>query len=348
MMDSVVHEQLDQAIDMLVSGHEPHLDDPELTELLALGARCRELPRPGFKGSLKAALQEKAASKLRMDQAAEAAWQDRRLAREIENILPSFVAGPAPTARRGHTFAASAAAHFVFIALFVWSGLSIAHLDAPTRGVVDLVVTDSLQTPHLGGGGGGARERTEASKGDAARSIEQLAVPVITPPDQEPKVELVPSVIADAKAPAMPQLGDPSSSVVVLSNGTGRQGGIGGGSAGGIGPGTGPGIGPGANGGIGGGIYRVSGGVTAPVAIYSPEPLYTEEARKVKHQGTVLINAVIGPDGRPRNLRVTRALGMGLDQKALEAVEKWRFKPSTLDGKPVAVLVTVEVNFRLY
>jgi protein TonB len=123
-------------------------------------------------------------------------------------------------------------------------------------------------------------------------------------------------------------LGDPLSSVLVPpSNGTGSGGGIGSGSGGGIGSGRGPGVGPGWGGGIGGGAYRVGGGVTAPRVIYSPDPEFSEEARKGKYQGTVLLWVVVGPDGRTHDIRVQRSLGMGLDEKAIEAIRHWRFEP---------------------
>jgi protein TonB len=95
-------------------------------------------------------------------------------------------------------------------------------------------------------------------------------------------------------------------------------------------------------------VFRVGGGVSAPVVVYKPEPEYSEEARKVKHQGVVLIQMVVGADGRPRDMRVVRPLGMGLDEKALEAVKTWRFEPAKKDGQNVAVLVTAEVQFTLY
>jgi TonB family protein len=107
-------------------------------------------------------------------------------------------------------------------------------------------------------------------------------------------------------------------------------------------------VGPGRGGGIGGGVFRVGGGVSAPRAIATPDPEYSEEARKAKYQGTCVLWLIVGPDGRPRDIRVARQLGMGLDQKAIEAVKQWKFEPAMKDGKPVAVQINVEVNFRLY
>ncbi len=87
----------------------------------------------------------------------------------------------------------------------------------------------------------------------------------------------------------MPNLGNPMSSIPSgpPSNGTGAGGGIGSGYGGGVGSGTGPGVGPGRGGGIGGGVFRVGGGVSAPRALDTPDPEYSEEARKAKYQGTV-------------------------------------------------------------
>ena len=98
---------------------------------------------------------------------------------------------------------------------------------------------------------------------------------------------------------------------------------------------------------MGGGVYRIGGGVSAPALLFKVEPEYSEEARKAKFQGTVLLAIVVDESGQTGNVRVVRTLGMGLDEKAMEAVRKWRFKPGYKDGKPVSVLANVEVNFRL-
>jgi len=107
-------------------------------------------------------------------------------------------------------------------------------------------------------------------------------------------------------------------------------------------------VGPGEGGGIGGGLYRVGGGVSAPRTTYAPDPEYSEEARKAKYQGTVVLYLIVSPDGHPRDMRIIRSLGMGLDEKALEAVRTWRFEPAMKDGRPVSVQINVEVSFRLY
>jgi TonB family protein len=106
-------------------------------------------------------------------------------------------------------------------------------------------------------------------------------------------------------------------------------------------------IGPGEGRGFGGGVFRVGGGVTAPTLLYKEEPEYSEEARKAKFQGTVVLYVEVDPSGKAINPRVIRSLGLGLDEKAIEAVRKWKFKPGYKDGKPVTVAVTIQVNFRL-
>jgi TonB family protein len=114
-----------------------------------------------------------------------------------------------------------------------------------------------------------------------------------------------------------------------------------------VGSGGGPGYGPGHGGNIGGGAYKIGGGVSAPSVLYKVEPEYSEEARKAKFQGTVVLFIVVDEKGNPRDLKVVRPLGLGLDQKAIEAVEKWKFRPGMKDGHAVPVQATIEVNFRL-
>jgi TonB family protein len=95
------------------------------------------------------------------------------------------------------------------------------------------------------------------------------------------------------------------------------------------------------------GVYRIGGGVSAPIPVVKPEPEYSEEARKAKWQGAVMLQLVIDANGVPLDIKIVRSLGLGLDQKAIEAVQKWRFKPGLKDGNPVPVSANIEVNFRL-
>jgi TonB family protein len=202
-----------------------------------------------------------------------------------------------------------------------------------------------------GGGGGGTRSPLDASKGKLPKiAPKQFTPPRVDPPDN-PKLPMVPTIVAQPDAP-IPNInalnyGDPLSKLGVPSNGTGLGGGIGSGNGGGVGSGRGPGVGPGSGGGFGGGAYRIGGGVSPPTVLSKVEPEYSEEARKAKWQGTVILQLVVDEKGLPKDMKVTRSLGLGLDQKAIEAVAKWKFKPGLKDGKPVPVIATIEVNFRL-
>jgi TonB family protein len=103
----------------------------------------------------------------------------------------------------------------------------------------------------------------------------------------------------------------------------------------------------GAAGGVGGGVYRVGGGVSAPVLLYRKEPEYTEEARRARYSGTVQLYVEIDPSGTPTNIRVLQGPGLGLDERAIEAVRTWKFKPGYKDGNPVTVGANISVSFRL-
>lgn len=96
------------------------------------------------------------------------------------------------------------------------------------------------------------------------------------------------------------------------------------------------------------GIYRVGGGVKPPHATHSPDPEYSEIAREARYHGTCVLQLVAGRDGSPHDVRIVYPTGLGLDEKAVEAVRSWRFDPGTKDGEPVAVQIDVEVTFRLY
>jgi periplasmic protein TonB len=203
-----------------------------------------------------------------------------------------------------------------------------------------------------GGGGGGDRSLLPAPKGKLPRpSLRQFTPPVVVPQNQQPKLAMDPSIIAPPDIPLpnanLPNYGDPLAKLGPLSNGPGSGAGIGSGSGGGVGSGKGGGLGPGEGGGFGGGVFRVGGGVTAPTLLYKVEPEYSEEARKAKFQGTVVLYVEVDPSGKAINPRVIRSLGLGLDEKAIEAVRKWKFKPGYKDGRPVTVAATIEVNFRL-
>lgn len=199
-----------------------------------------------------------------------------------------------------------------------------------------------------GGGGGGQKAPMPVSKGVAPPSAPTknfIAPMQVTKPD--PKLAVQPTLL-DAPAPKIQadQYGDPRSLNPVLSGGQG-VGGLGSGTGGGLGSGKGQGYGPGEGGGTGGGVYRIGGGVSAPAILSKVEPEYSEEARKAKYQGTVVLRIIVDEKGIPKSLVVIRPLGLGLDEKAIQAVQQWRFRPGMKEGRPVAVEATVEVNFRL-
>jgi periplasmic protein TonB len=242
----------------------------------------------------------------------------------------------------------------------IWASRVVTQVLKPAP-VVELVAPDDIpplpvsKTAAGGGGGGGDRDKFQASKGRLPKSsMEQITPPMVVVRNDHPKLAVEPTVVIPPQIQLaqvnLPNLGDPMSHLPSgpPSNGTGSGGGIGSGNGGGVGSGEGPGVGPGHGGGIGGGAFHVGGGVSAPKAVYSPDPEYSEEARKAKFTGTCVLWLVVGPDGRPRDIRIARSLGLGLDEKAIEAVKSWKFEPAMKDGKPVAVQINVEVSFRLY
>jgi periplasmic protein TonB len=205
-----------------------------------------------------------------------------------------------------------------------------------------------------GGGGGGNHSLLEANKGKLPKIEKDPIVPPQPQTFDKPKIPM-PSAInvqPDIQLPndqKLPVIGMTNSSNVVLSSGTGSSGGMGTGSGGGLGSGNGNGFGPGTGGNAGGGLYHVGGGISAPVPLNDVEAEFSDEARRAKYQGVCLVGLIVDAQGMPQNVHVIRPLGMGLDEKALEAVRKYRFKPAMKDGKtPVPVPITVEVNFRLY
>ncbi len=256
----------------------------------------------------------------------------------------------------------STAAHVVVIALIIGGTIFarrlVTKVQAKPQTAVALIDPGDYtlkpgKTQAGGGGGGGDRDVLQASRGRLPKfSMQQITPPAAVIRNENPKLAVEPTVVVPpdiqmAKI-SMPNLGDPKSSAVIPSNGTGSGSGIGSGSGGGVGSGTGPGVGPGEGGGIGGGVFRMGKGMTPPRPIYDPEPEFSEEARKAKYQGVCTLEVVVDAMGRPTNIKVVGALGMGLDEKAIEAVKTWRFEPAMKDGHPVAVAVNLEVDFHLY
>src|SRR5208337_2174491 len=245
---------------------------------------------------------------------------------ERHDILPTlFGEGQGLYPQRKDTFVYSFILHMVAAGLLIWSGhWAFEHKDEIKQQMVGLVTDVSAYLPLPvsktragGGGGGGDGDKLKAPKGALPKlSKDQIVPPAIVVRNENPKLVVEPTVVVppEIKLPTVGSLGDPLSKVIgAPSNGTG-----------------------------------VGGGVSAPKALYAPDPEYSEEARKAKYQGTVVLWLVVDANGRPQQIRIQRALGMGLDEKAIEAVKLWKFDPARKDGQAVPVMINVEVNFRLY
>jgi TonB family protein len=203
-----------------------------------------------------------------------------------------------------------------------------------------------------GGGGGGRKAPTPPSKGQLPRGdVKQIVPPMVEIKNLAPELAVETTVIAPQLANLTPlpniAFGDPNGVVGPPSAGPGRGGGIGTGTGTGIGSGRGGGVGPGEGGGIGGGVFNVGGGVSEPVLLTQIQPEYSDDGRKARIQGTVELLIIVNADGTVKFDNVRKNLGYGLDQKAIEAVRRWKFIPGKKDGKPVATYVSVLVNFSL-
>ena len=245
--------------------------------------------------------------------------------------------------------AISAGLHVLVIGLIAWllaKGVKMAapqvtHLVTP----IDLPVPPPKAPPRatMMGGGGGQRGPTPVTKGTPPKFAEHQIVPPAKPPIQQPKIAIEPTVEVqkDVKmASSIPQIGVANSPLVGMSMGNGRGTGLG--------SGNGSGIGPGSGGNTGGGLRQIGGGVSAPQLIYQVEPEFSEEARKAKVAGNVLVTLVVDTSGHPQRVRVLRGIGMGLDEKAVEAVRQYRFKPAMEGSTPVPVQVNIDVNFQIF
>ncbi len=204
-----------------------------------------------------------------------------------------------------------------------------------------------------GGGGGGEHKPVPATRGRLPRfSMTQFAPPMAKT-IKNPKLQVQATVLGppQVKMPNvnMPNYGDPLAKLLTNSGGPGEGGGIGTGSHGGVGSGTGGGVGPGYRYGTGGGYPEAGeGGYGQPSCLYCPSPQFSDQAVKLKYQGTVLLRCVVTAAGTTRDIQVIRGLGLGLDQKAIAALRSWHFKPAIgPNGKPAAVILTVEISFRL-
>jgi periplasmic protein TonB len=257
----------------------------------------------------------------------------------------------------GWTQAISIGIHAAVFALVIFVPL-FWHFSTPTqaKNKVDVIPIDI--SPYItklpagankAGGGGGANNHTVVppNKGKLPKfQWTQFTPPQVKIQNPNPKLAMDPSLLGppDLKVAnsSLSTYGDPLARAYSESLGNGNGTGIGSGSGGGLGPGEG--------GGTGGGAFRAGvNGVGIPICLYCPIPQYSDEARKAKYQGTVVLQVTITTDGRAVNISVVKGPGLGLEEKAIEAVKGWKFKPAAgPNGKIVPTIVPIEVTFRLY
>jgi protein TonB len=229
--------------------------------------------------------------------------------------------------------------------IFAWGAQKIHQLNVEKTAQLISLSTPPPMAPAKDamGGGGGQRGPSPATKGQLPKFAEQQITPPKVPvesriPMPNPSIEVQTNLkMANNN---MPNIGLPNSPLIGNSMGNGSGSGLGGGNGSGLGIGTGSGY--------GGGLRKIGGGVSSPVVIFKVDPEFSEEARKAKFMGVVLVNLIVDSQGRPQNVHILRGVGMGLDEKAVAAVRQYRFKPAKDAGKPVAVEMNVEVNFQIF
>jgi len=246
---------------------------------------------------------------------------------------------------------ATAASFAIYALLFLFIAWLIHKHVSFSPPVKDTLLTQLTPPPvaplkkDVMGGGGGQKGPTPVTKGQLPKFADMQITPPKAPPLEEPKIKMPDPTIEVQKDLKMannnmPNMGMPNSSLVGTSMGNG--------SGTGIGSGNGSGLGNGSGGGYGGGPKRIGGGVSAPVVIFQVDPEFSEEARKAKFMGVVTVNLWVDEKGNPQHVRVLRGVGMGLDEKAMEAVKQYKFKPAMEGGKPVLVELNIEVNFQIF
>jgi protein TonB len=252
------------------------------------------------------------------------------------------------TKRSPQSTAFAVGAHALIILLVLWLIAHHVQISAPvkTLQVTQLMAPPPPVAPRAEkiGGGGGQHDLAPVTQGHLPKFAQTQIVPPKAPPTIPPKLAVEPTVVVqkDLKMAdnTMPNIGMPNSPLrgVSMGNGNGT----------GIGSGNGNGIGPGSGGNIGGGAYHIGGAVRPPTLIYQVDAEFSEEARKAKFSGDVLVDLIVDAQGNATHVRVARGVGMGLDEKAVEAVRQYKFKPAMMNGKPVPVIMTVDVNFQIF
>jgi protein TonB len=239
-------------------------------------------------------------------------------------------------------------AHAVVL-LLIFGLVARQVVKAPPKLVMTRLTAPPIQPPVAPslkqiGGGGGQHDLAPVTKGHLPKLEQEQIVPPKAPPTIPPKLAVDPSVVVqkDLKMAdnTMPNIGAPNSTLNGFSMGNGNGTGLG--------SGNGNGIGPGSGGNTGGGVMHIGGSVRPPVLTFQPDPEFSEEARKAKFSGNVQVYLIVDEQGNPSHVRVVRGVGMGLDEKAVEAVRQYKFKPAMQNGKPVKVDLYIDVNFQIF
>jgi TonB family protein len=272
---------------------------------------------------------------------------------------PSFATDLHGVKRDPTSNAISFAFHVVVITLALLLAAKAHTIVTQQQATVETPLEFNVTTPPItlpvakamgGGGGGGAHEVVEASKGHLPMvAMIQLMPSQILRIDR-PKLGVEPTETVNIPDNnKLPNMGMAQSQQVALaSQGRGSGSGFGQGMGGGIGAGHGNGVGPGSGGGYGGGLMSVGGGVSAPVVIHSVQPEFTDDARRANYQGSVSIKLIVDSQGNPQDVRLASHLGMGLEEKAIEAVRQYKFKPAMYQGHAVSVQIVIDVDFHLH
>jgi protein TonB len=264
-----------------------------------------------------------------------------------------FEAEGGPQRRRALPIAVTTVLHMGLIA-----GLALVSTAARRSGPREAPMSTELVFLSSPGAGGGGGRHVKQPTAPARRSVSRLGSPI----PQAPLAESTPahaarsshrdegnaSPVASVAADARDIPGSlPSASEQAESRGPGTDAGPGSGTASGFGADDGSGTGVGSGGGTGGGPYQPGAGITPPSLLLEVKPDYTEEGRRRGLEGNVELEIVVRGDGTVGDVALRRGFGAGLDERAIDAVRRWRFAPAIRHGAPVDVVVQVAVGFRL-
>ncbi|MGI4755469.1 MAG: energy transducer TonB [Janthinobacterium lividum] len=267
---------------------------------------------------------------------------------------PIAVANPMDVKRDPKSTAVAVGVHALIFLLIFWISSRVIKVVVASKPKVAEITFEQppppqpilkVPSPKPMGGGGGAHDIAPVTQGRLPKFSPTPIVPPSNPPKIEPKLTVDPAINVQTNLHMtnnnMPNLGIPNAPNVGVNS-------LGNGSGGGLGSGRGNGLGNGSGGNTGGGAYQIGGDVSAPQLIYQVDPEFSEEARKAKFQGEVLVHLIVDATGRPTQVRVIRPVGMGLDEKAREAVAQYKFRPARKGGQAVPVELNVAVNFQIF